>query len=271
MAGRRVLVIDCEPQANATAGLGLDPGLPERNMYDLFMSRIPDFPNIELADIIKKTSSGIVLAPAHPDLVGAEPYLYNVGGRAAILSDAIGKVSNQYDFILIDTPPSMGQFVINGLYAADFVIVTLDSGTFALGGIAPLRTIFEDFRQDLNKEIRADMAIVTRFGESPIRVMTKDEISPKKTIFSRILELFSGKEPPLPDGNKGEEELRVEQERLSSILGEVQRLFKKVYTIPYSPEIYESQKRGLPISHIFPECSAGQAYRIIADEVMKWT
>ena len=75
-------------------------------------------------------------------------------------------IKNQYSYIFIDTPPSLGQFVINGLYAADHVIVTLDSGSFALNGVKTLLTIFDDIKNDLGKEIPPDMAIVSRWGEA---------------------------------------------------------------------------------------------------------
>ena len=75
--GRKVLVVDCDPQANATAGLGIDPSASGKNMYDVFMSGIDDFPRVGMEDIVRKTASGIDLAPSHLDLVGAEPYLYH--------------------------------------------------------------------------------------------------------------------------------------------------------------------------------------------------
>ena len=104
-------------------------------MYDVFMSNIEDFPETKIEDIIRTTSVGIDLAPSQLDLVGVDPYLYRTEGRAGILRAALNSVSDRYDFILIDTPPSMGQLVINGLFAADHIIVTLDSGTFALDGV----------------------------------------------------------------------------------------------------------------------------------------
>ncbi len=160
-----MLVVDCDPQANATAGLGVSPESAQKNMYDVFMSRVDGFPQVKMTDIIRSTESGIDLAPASLDLVGAEPYLYGIASRAEVLRDALLPLREKYDLILIDTPPSMGQFVINGLFAADHIIVTLDSGSFALNGVGPLFTIFEDMKQDLGKELHVDMAIISRWGE----------------------------------------------------------------------------------------------------------
>ncbi len=85
-----MLVIDCDPQANATAGLGIDPSAASgKNMYQVFMSGIDDFPKVRMQDIIVKTASGIDLAPAHLDLVGAEPYLYHAKFPAGVLKEAL--------------------------------------------------------------------------------------------------------------------------------------------------------------------------------------
>lgn len=263
-----MLVVDCDPQANATAGLGFAPEHTGRNMYDVFMSNIRDFPTIPLQDIVKKTSMGIDLAPSHLDLVGVDPYLYQTEDRAGILKKALGEISDRYDYILIDTPPSMGQLVVNGLYAADHIIVTLDSGTFALNGISTLTTIFGDIREDLGKEIRPDLAIISRWGEGSDLDCRKPE---EDDLFSRLRNFFYKKPGPSPAELRAAEEQKTEHERLLAMMAEVKRRFPAVYTVPYSPLVYEAQKRGLPISHFAPESSAGLAYKIIADEVMRWT
>ena len=152
-SGRSVLVVDCDPQANATAGLGVDPDTLELSMYDLFMSAFEGFPDVVINDIIVPTASGVDLAPATLDLVGVEPYLYSIDDRAGLLREALAGVRGNYDFILIDTPPSMGQFVINGLVAADHTIVTLDPGTFALRGMEALSTVFHDIREMLGENV----------------------------------------------------------------------------------------------------------------------
>lgn len=264
-----MLVVDCDPQANATAGLGYTPESAGRNMYDVFMSTLEDFPETKIADIIKKTGTGIDLAPSHLDLVGADPYLYRTEGRAGILKGALAAISEQYDYILIDTPPSMGQLVINGLVAADHIIVTLDSGTFALHGISTLSTIFNDIKDDLGKEIHPDLAIISRWGEGGAQDARKP--APEENdLFSRIRNFFYKKPEPTPEEQKAIEEQNSEHERLLAMMIEVKRQFPAVYTVPYSPLVYEAQKRGLPISHFAPESSAGAAYRTIANEVMRW-
>jgi len=266
-----VLVVDCDPQANATAGLGVFPESARKNMYDLFMSRIEGFPQVKMTDIICSTESGIDLAPANLDLVGAEPYLYGIASRAEVLRDALLPVRQIYDLILIDTPPSMGQFVINGLVAADHIIVTLDSGSFALNGVGPLFTIFKDIKEDLGKELRVDMAVISRWGEAGEDEADKAREPEKSGIISWLRSFLTPHHVLTEEEEYAQEERAKEHERLKEMLAGIETKFSDVHTVPYSPEVYEAQKRGMPISHVAPESSAGCAYKTIADEVMRWT
>jgi chromosome partitioning protein len=266
-----VLVVDCDPQANATAGLGVSPESAQKNMYDVFMSRVEGFPQVKISDIIMSTQAGIDLAPSSLDLVGAEPYLYGIASRAEVLRDALLPLRQTYDFILIDTPPSMGQFVINGLFAADHIIVTLDSGSFALYGVGPLFTIFEDVKQDLGKDLHVDMAIISRWGEGGEISGSEPEIQKTGDLVSWLRSLLAPRHAPTEKEKIAEEERAMEHERLAGMLVETGKKFPDVHTVPYSPEIYEAQKRGMPISHVAPESSAGCEYKSIADEVMRWT
>lgn len=268
-ARKKVLVVDCDPQANATVGLGYGSQSSGRNMYDVFMSGFEEFPETAITDIIRSTPSGIDLAPSHLDLVGADPYLYRMENRAEVLKKALAPVLGTYDFILVDTPPSMGQLVINGLYAADHVVVTVDSGSFALDGIATLSTIFSDMKADLAREIRPELAIITRYGEGPVPENIP-AIPEKQDIFTVLHNLFYKKPEPTADEVRAKEEEKTEHERLVTLEAEVRRLFTAVYTVPYSPQIYEAQKRGLPISKFAPDSSAGVAYKTITDVIISW-
>jgi chromosome partitioning protein len=244
--GKRVLVVDCDPQANATSGLGVDPERVEQSMYDVFMSVFEGFPDARITDIIVPTASGIYLAPATLDLVGVEPYLYGIDDRAGILREVLTPVRDTYDFILIDTPPSMGQFVINGLVAADRTVVTLDAGTFALNGMEALSMIFNDIREMIGEDVNADFAILTRWGGS-------DDSGGGLALF--LKRIFS-------PASFAEEER--EKERLKAFESEVRKKFKQVFVVHYSPLIYEAQQKGLPISHYAPESKPGRDYRAVA-------
>jgi ATPases involved in chromosome partitioning len=244
--GKRVLVVDCDPQANATSGLGVDPERVEQSTYDVFMSVFEGFPDVRITDIIVPTASGIYLAPATLDLVGVEPYLYGIDDRVGILREVLTPVRDTYDFILIDTPPSMGQFVINGLVAADHTVVTLDAGTFALNGMEALSTIFNDIREMIGEDVNADFAILTRWGGS-------DDSGGGLALF--LKRIFSS-------ASFAEEER--EKERLKAFESEVRKKFRQVFVVHYSPLIYEAQQKGLPISHYAPESKPGRDYRAVA-------
>ncbi len=252
--GKKVLVVDCDPQANATTGLGIKPETLELSMYDVFMSVFEDFPDITIDDVIVPTASGIDLAPATLDLVGVEPYLYGIEDRAGVLKEALERVKGNYDFILIDTPPSMGQFVINGLVAADHTVVTLDPGTFALRGMEALSTVFDDIRELLGADVVADVAILTRW-KGP-----ENQAAEAGGLVLFLKRLFSA-------GPSAEEE--KERERLKAFESEVRKAFRQVFVVPYSPAIYETQQQGLPISHYAPESDAGRRYRAITTAIQE--
>jgi chromosome partitioning protein len=225
-------------------------------MYDVFMGVFEGFPDVSLEDTIVSTPSGIDLVPSSLDLVGVEPFLYNIGDRAGILKELLEPVGEAYDHILIDTPPSMGQFVINGLVAADRTIVTLDSGIFALRGIEALGTIFDDIEELIGGEIVADLAILTRWnGKEP-------EDPPASRLGAFLKRLLYG--------DNGAEQAEEEKRRFDAIANEVGDLFKMVQTVPYDRQIYEAQQQGLPISHYAPACPAATVYREIADMVRTW-
>ncbi|HVP94027.1 MAG TPA: AAA family ATPase [Methanoregulaceae archaeon] len=251
--GYNVLVVDIDPQANATAGLGIDPNSRKSNMYDIFMSCIPGYPKVDLEEIIIKTGSGIDLAPSSLELVGAEPFLYNLDDRAMVLRELLRPIKKRYDFIMIDTPPSMGQFVVNGLVASDRRVITFDRGIFALNGLQTLMTIFSDIREVMGDSIVPDLAILTRWD----RRIDEKRNSGIWAFFNKL----SGQRKKTDHDD---------EERIAKFEEEVRKYFSLVYTVPYGREIYEAQQQGIPISHFAPDCEAGVAYAQIAGVIEKW-
>nr|WP_298670193.1 AAA family ATPase [uncultured Methanofollis sp.] len=242
-AGQSVLVVDCDPQANATTGLGIVPGSTEKTVYDLFMRRFDGYPDVSTEDVVVQTASGIDLLPSSLDLVGAEPFLYTIEDRASVLKTALDEIAGAYDMVLIDTPPSMGQLVINGLVAADHAIVTLDPGIFSLGGVSTMKTIFQDVQTCAGGTVSPEIAIISPGSREP---------APGHGFFSSLFHRFFPADEP--DG----------------IEAEVAKTFLRVERVPYSPEIPMAQKEGLPISHYAPDCPAGRVYRNIAAFVGGW-
>lgn len=251
--GKRVLVIDCDPQANATTGLGHNPQDTENNMYDIFMSGTEGFDSVLLKDIIIKTESGIDLCPSSLDLAGAEPYLYEREDRLFVLKEAIKTIFRRYSYILVDTPPSMGQFVINGIVAADHVVVTLDNGVFARTGVDAMQTIFSDIAEITKTTVSADIAIITRG-----RIL-QEEMTPGEEISDGFRRLFGIKK----DDNRS-------REQFEEIVTFCEKSFPHVFTVPYDIRVHEAQKRGLPLSQYAPESEAAHVYKEISAVIEKW-
>ncbi len=248
-AGKRVLVIDIDPQANATSGLGINPSSLGRSVYDVFMSGVEGYPRVSIRDVTIQTESGIDIAPSTLDLVGVEPFLYTIEERFRILKGELSGIKRRYDFILIDTPPSMGQLVINGLIAADHTIVTFDRGVFALNGLNTLMTIFDDIEEMVGEKISPDMAILTRWSH----------VNGKNPWFMKILSILG----------IGEQDVE-ERENLATIENEVKTHFPSVFAVPFDQAVYQAQKSGLPISHFAPLCEAAKVYEQITSEILEW-
>jgi len=178
-------------------------------------------------------------------------------------------VAGAYDYILIDTPPSMGQFVINGLVAADHIIITLDAGIFALRGIDALEAIFSDIESMVGKHVSPEMAILTRWrSETPEPVIMERGAGFFTSLVRRI---FREQEPvPSADQIRRKREMEQERERMLKMEMMVRKKFRQVHTVPFQSEIYEAQQRGLPLSQFAPDTDATRAYKKIADEVMRW-
>lgn len=220
-------------------------------MYDVFMSGIDGSAEVSLREVIRETRSGIDLAPSSLDLVGAEPYFYQVPDRSHLLRRCISDLP-EYQFILIDTPPSMGQFVINGLVASDRTVVTFDRGVFALTGLRTLMAIFDDIREYTGDTINAEMAIITRVDQGEGAGTVSGFLEGLK----RILGVGTPVQQP--------EQLFLEVEE------EMKKYFRSVYSVPFNHQITAAQRRGLPISHYDPACDAAQIYEQITREVMTW-
>jgi len=155
---QRVLLVDCDPQANATRGIGRDPASP--HLYDVLSGSVP------LAEAITETGfPHLDLLGSHRDLVGAEVELGSVRGWETLLRDALIDVRGRYDAILLDCPPSLGHLTINALVAADGVLVPLQCEYFALEGISALTGTVTRLCQGLNPRLELSGILLTMYDE----------------------------------------------------------------------------------------------------------
>ena len=156
---RRVLLIDLDPQANATSGVGIGKH-EEMSMYPVLMEEVA------LSEVIRETEIPTFwIAPSSVDLVGAEVELGNADAREFRLRKAIESLQGDYDYILIDSPPSLGLLTINGLTAADSVLVPMQCEYFALEGVSQLLHTIERVRESLNPALEIEGIALTMYDD----------------------------------------------------------------------------------------------------------
>ena len=148
--GRKVLLIDFDPQASLTVGLGINPHDVETTIYHVMMEK-----DVEIDDAIVATSlDGLDLVPSNIDFAGAEMQLINEVARESVLAHALGPAVGRYDVILIDCQPSLGLLTVNALAAADGVLIPLECEYFALRGVALLKQTIDKVQERLNPRLR---------------------------------------------------------------------------------------------------------------------
>ncbi len=175
----KTLIIDADPQANATSGLGLDPNTT-RNIYDCLVN---DQDPKEL--IVQTTSPNLSILPSNIDLVGAELEMINLPNREKMLRLAIEKIKDDYDFILIDCSPSLGLITVNAITAADSVMIPVQCEFFALEGLSKLLNTIKIIQGRLNQELEIEGILLTMY-DTRLRLANQvvDEV---KTHFQELV------------------------------------------------------------------------------------
>jgi chromosome partitioning protein len=153
--GYRVLLIDLDPQGNLTMSQGMNPDAIERSMFDVLVHRIP------ISDVIEQRE--VDLAVSSIDLAGAELALSSMIGRERSLEKALVEVRDRYDFILIDTPPSLGLLTINAFVAASGVIVPVQCEYLSLRGLVQLENTLAMVRENLNPDVGVEGIVATMY------------------------------------------------------------------------------------------------------------
>ena len=158
LQGERVLIVDLDPQGNASSGLGVDRSAIDVSTYDILVD------DVAIADVLEPTSvRGLHVVPATIELAGAEIELVSMFSREQRLKKALAPVREEYDFLLIDSPPSFGLLTINGLAAADEVLIPIQCEYYALEGVTQLTRNIDLVIGSLNPQLEIEGVVLTMF------------------------------------------------------------------------------------------------------------
>jgi len=157
-AGKFVLLVDLDPQGNATSGLGIKHDGIDKGLYHAMSGKY------RLHDVIANTKhEGLRVVPATPDLAGANVELVNVEGRESVLQGILEEARHAYDYIIIDCPPSLGILTLNGLVAADYILIPVQAEYYALEGLGQLLKTIELVRSNLKEDLKILGAVLTMY------------------------------------------------------------------------------------------------------------
>jgi chromosome partitioning protein len=158
VAEKRTLLLDIDPQATSTSGLGIDKSKLEKSIYEVLIE------GISLEEAIQKTGLDFLdVVPSHLRLVGAEVELVNLPDREKKLSKTLEPIKNNYDFILMDCPPSLGLLTINSLTAADSILIPIQCEYYALEGLGQLLNTIRLIQEHLNPRLEIEGILLTMY------------------------------------------------------------------------------------------------------------
>ena len=186
VAEHKTLLVDMDPQCNATTGVGIDKRSIEFSMYEIITNRKKGDKRLSLNDIILPSSQikYFYIAPSSTDLAAGELELVNVIAREKRLKDAIETVRNDYNYIIIDSPPSLGLLTINVLAAADSVLIPIQCEYYALEGLAELLNTIRLVQKNLNTKLAIEGALLTMYD---------GRLNLSKQVVEDVRTCFSGK------------------------------------------------------------------------------
>ena len=159
MEGYKVLTIDIDPQGNTTSGLGLDKNNLDLSVYDVLISDTPIKDSIVRSDLVQN----LFISPSTMELAGAEVELINRNNRENIIKDKLDEIKDEYDYVFIDCPPSLGVLTINELTCADSVLIPIQCEFYALEGVSQLVNTIQLVKKSLNKDLDIEGVVMTMF------------------------------------------------------------------------------------------------------------
>jgi len=229
MRGQKTLLVDCDPQGNATTGMGVDKAAAEATLYEVFVDAVENSENPTGAKkAVVNLGPNLDIIPATLDLAGAEPILLNAVGKELILRDALAPIAGDYEWIILDAPPSLGLLTINILSAADGVLVPMQCEFYALEGLSQLLKTVDVVRRRINPKVKVAKVLLTMFD--PRNRLTQQVTQEVKDYF----------------GDKVSETV-----------------------IPRNVRLSEAPSFGEPAVHRFPTSRGASAYVEFVDEVIR--
>lgn len=180
VAERTVLLVDLDPQANATSGIGIDRDAIKLSTYDALIR------GSKISEVVVKTAvPRLDMVPSEPDLAAAEVELTGLEGRELVLREALRDIAGQYDFVIVDCPPALGLLTVNALAAADGLLVPVQCEFYAMQGLTRLMETVEMVRKSLNESLAIEGIILTLFdGRNNLHRQVSDEI--RKHFFAKV-------------------------------------------------------------------------------------
>lgn len=228
LRGHKTLLIDADPQGNATTGVGLEKSKLGSTLYEV-IERTIDEPDAQ--DAVERAVVEVIpnlhLVPATLDLAGAEPLLLNAVGKELILRDALEPAKKRWDWIVIDAPPSLGILTVNILAAVERLAVPLQCEFYALEGLTHLMRTIEIVRRRINPELKIGRVLLTMYD-------SRNRLS--QQVADEVQQFFPGQ-----------------------VAGE---------PIPRNVRLSEAPSFGQPAVQLFPDCKGSQAYMKFVDEVV---
>jgi chromosome partitioning protein len=183
-AGRNVLLVDLDPQGNATSGIGIDKHSVSPTLYDAMINAVP------LAETLQPTVlDSLKAVPSNKDLVGAEVELVEEAHREFRLRDVLEPVKSDFDYVIIDCPPSLSLLTVNGLAAADGVIVPLQCEYYALEGLSELLQTIVLVRDNLNPSLRLQGVLLTMYQHTRLSQQVIEDVRAhlKEKVFDTVI------------------------------------------------------------------------------------
>lgn len=230
----KILVVDFDPQANATSGLGIDDKTLEYSIYDSVLDQCKGYAGVPITQIIVETEvENIHLAPSELDLSAAPMVMQQTKDRVGILNRILEPVKGFYDYILIDVPSDSGLFMLNTLRAAQHIVVPLDSSVFALEALEKLLTFSQEVEEMSGHATDKFTIVLNQYKKS--RSSTRKTANPSPS---------------------------------EEIEAQLQTMGYQVFTVPESILVYRSQQAGMPISHYEPNSKIAKAYERIANSLI---